>query len=218
MTPTPPEQAVAQAASNGSKPRGLRPTDAEAQAAGLAITAAHRREWLLGSIINRIPFTKQRTRLYERFGHVQFESVDDTLILRGVEILDPQKLKVGRGTVINRHVVLDARGGMVIGRDVGIAERSVVLSSSHDFMNDMGPLAWTTTIEDHVFINLGAQIMGGVTIGEGAVIAAGALVTKDVEPWSLMAGIPAKKIGERTPCEYELYRRGAPGAYNADWR
>lgn len=178
----------------------------------------HRKEWFLGSIVNRIPFTRPRARLYARLGGVQFEDVDNTLILRGVEILCPHYLQIGRGTVVNRHVLLDARGGLEIGRDVGIAERSVVLSAAHGFEGGITDHVYRTRIEDRVFINLGAMIMGGVTIGEGAVIAAGALVTKDVEPWALMAGVPAKKIGERTPSDYELFRRGDGNSYRADWR
>jgi acetyltransferase-like isoleucine patch superfamily enzyme len=182
------------------------------------VLSNHRKEWFLGSLVNRIPFTKPRARLYERIGGVQFEAVDDTLILRGVEILEPQRLQIGRGTVINRKVLLDARGGLEIGRDVGIAERTVVLSAAHGFEGGVTDHIWRTRIEDKVFINLGAMIMGGVTIGEGAVIAAGALVTRDVEPWTIVAGTPAKKIADRTPCDYQLYRRSDKNAYRADWR
>lgn len=182
------------------------------------VRANHRKEWVLGSVINRIPFSKIRCRLYERLGNVQFESVDDTLIMRGVEILDPEKLQIGKGTVVNRHVVLDARGGLEIGRDVGIAERSILLTGAHGFEGGVTDHVWRTRIEDKVFINLGAMVMPGVHVGEGAVIAAGAIVTKDVEPWSIVAGVPAKKIGDRTPCTYELFRRTAAGGYNPDWR
>ena len=182
------------------------------------VVANHRKEWFLGSLVNRIPFSRIRGRLYERIGRIQFESVDDTLLLRGVEVLDPHGIQIGRGTVVNRHVVLDGRGGLEIGRDVGIAERSVILTSAHGFEGGITDRVWRTRIEDKVFINLGAMIMGGVIVGEGAVVAAGALVTKDVEPWTMVAGVPAKKIGDRTPCDYELFRRGGPHAYNADWR
>jgi acetyltransferase-like isoleucine patch superfamily enzyme len=182
------------------------------------VRANHRKEWFLGSLVNRIPFSKLRCRLYQRIGEVQFESVDDTLIMRGVEILDPEKLQLGKGTVVNRHVVLDARGGLEIGRDVGIAERSILLTGAHGFEGGVTDHVWRTRIEDKVFINLGAKIMPGVRVGEGAVIAAGAIVTKDVEPWTIVAGVPAKKIADRTPCDYELFRRSAAGGYNPDWR
>ncbi|MEH3053620.1 MAG: acyltransferase [Patulibacter minatonensis] len=182
------------------------------------IHANHRKEWFLGSLVNRIPFSKLRGRLYARIGRVQFESVDDTLILRGVEIMDSHGLQIGKGTVVNRHVLLDARGGLEIGREVGIAERSVVLTGAHGFEGGITDHIWRTRIEDKVFINVGAMVMPGVIVGEGAVIAAGAVVTKDVEPWTIVAGVPAKRIADRTPCDYELFRRAAAGGYNPDWR
>lgn len=182
------------------------------------VHANSRKEWFLGSIVNRIPFSKLRSRLYQRVGGVQFEAVDDTLILRGVEILDPHNVQIGRGSVINRHVLLDGRGGLQIGREVGIAERSVILTGAHGFEGGVTDHVWQTRIEDHVFVNLGAMVMPGVIIGEGAIVAAGAIVTKDVAPWTIVAGVPAKKIADRGPTSYELFRRGGPGAYNADWR
>lgn len=182
------------------------------------VHANHRKEWFLGSIVNRIPFTDRRMRLYAKFSGIQFESLEDTLITRGVEILDPPKLQIGKGTVVNRKVLLDARGGLEIGRDVGIAERSVILTSAHGFEGGVTDHVWRTRIESKVFINLGAMIMAGVIVGEGAVIAAGSVVTKDVEPWTIVAGTPAKKIGERTPCDYELYRRSSHSGFNPDWR
>lgn len=183
-----------------------------------AVIANLRKEWVLGSIINRIPFAQTRMRLYERLSGITFESLDDTLLLRGVEIMDPDKLTLGKGTVINRHVVLDSRGGLTIGRDVGIAERSVVITGAHGFEGGITDHCWHGRIEDKVFINLGAMIMPGVIIGEGAVVAAGAIVTKDVEPWTIVAGIPAKKIADRTPCDYELYRAGSAGGIKTNWR
>lgn len=180
------------------------------------VRANLRKEWVLGSIINRIPFARTRMRLYERLSGITFEDIDHTLLFRGVEILDPDKLQLGRGTVINRNVLLDARGGLDIGREVGIAERSVIITGAHGFEGGVTDHVWRTRIEDKVFINLGAMVMAGVVVGEGAVIAAGALVTKDVEPWTIVAGVPAKKIGERTPCDYELFRSG--GLLKTDWR
>jgi acetyltransferase-like isoleucine patch superfamily enzyme len=183
------------------------------------VHANHRREWLLGSVINRIPFAQRRTRLYAKFGGVQFEDVDNSLILRGVEMLDPDKISIGRGSVINRKVLLDGRGGLEIGREVGVAERSVLLTGAHSFdLDGIGDHVWRTRIEDKVFINIGAMVMPGVIVGEGAVIAAGSIVTKDVEPWTIVAGVPAKKIGERPHADYELYRGGVKGGYKADWR
>ncbi len=182
------------------------------------VHANHRKEWFLGSLVNRVPFSKYRMRLYAKIGRIDFEDVDNTLLLRGVEVLDAHGLQIGRGTVVNRHVLLDARGGLEIGREVGIAERSVILTGAHGFEGGVTDHVWRTRIEDKVFINLGAMVMPGVVVGEGAVIAAGAIVTKDVEPWTIVAGVPAKKIADRTPCDYELFRRSVAGSYNPDWR
>jgi maltose O-acetyltransferase len=61
-------------------------------------------------------------------------------------------------------------------------------------------------IGDHVWIAYRAVILPGVTIGEGAVVAAGAVVTRDVEPFPIVAGVPAKKIGERNRnLDYQLH-------------
>ena len=60
-------------------------------------------------------------------------------------------------------------------------------------------------IGDRVWIGYGALVMPGITIGEGAVVAAGAVVTKDVEPFTIVAGVPAKPIGQRNrDLTYEL--------------
>lgn len=181
-------------------------------------SANFRKEWFLGSIINRIPSSELRNRLYERFGSINFEEVDHTLIMRRVEILDPEKLQLGKGTIIQPHVLLDARGGLEIGREVGVAERSIVLTGAHGFEGGITDHCWRTRIEDKVFINLGAMIMPGVRVGEGAVIAAGSIVTKDVEPWTIVAGTPAKKIGDRTPCDYTLFRRTKANGKRTNWR
>ncbi|HMS72434.1 MAG TPA: hypothetical protein PKB03_05320, partial [Baekduia sp.] len=65
---------------------------------------------------------------------------------------------------------------------------------------------------DRAWVALGATVLGGVTIGEGAVVAAGAVVTKDVEPYSVVGGVPAVKIGDRSRgLRYEL-------DYRPSWR
>ena len=68
-------------------------------------------------------------------------------------------------------------------------------------------IAQPVIIEDYVFIGPRAIILPGVTLGKGAVVAAGAVVTKDVEPFSIVGGVPAKVIGEREPKELH-YRLG----------
>ncbi len=113
-------------------------------------------------------------------------------------------------------MLLDARGGLEIGREVGIAERSVVLTGAHGFEGGVTDHVWRTRIEDKVFLNLGVMVMPGVVIGEGAVRRRRAIVTKDVEPWTMVAGIPAQKNADPHP----LRLRAVPlrGGLKVDWR
>ncbi len=95
------------------------------------------------------------------------------------------------------------RGTIKIGRDVLIASHVVIRSSNHKFdnrnipINRQGHTPGTIIIEDDVWIGTSATILPDVVIGKGAVIAAGAVVTKDVEPYTIVSGIPAIKIKER---------------------
>jgi maltose O-acetyltransferase len=106
---------------------------------------------------------------------------------------------VKKNSVINAHCHIDVRGSITIGENVSISDRVSIVTGDHNpadpyFKARFRPV----TIHNHVFVGYGATILGNVTIGEGAVIAAGSIITKDVEPYAIVAGIPAQKIGERT--------------------
>lgn len=93
---------------------------------------------------------------------------------------------------------MDARKGLSIGKNVTIAFDAIIWSLHHDynstdFRADGAPVA----IEDYAWICSRAIILPGVRIGKGAVVASGAVVTKDVEPYTVVGGVPAKKIAER---------------------
>ena len=119
----------------------------------------------------------------------------------GTEIRGIDRLEIGRGTIIGDHVLLDARRGLTIGSNVNIASEVTIHPGGHDIRDpyfrspalDSSPVA----IGDRVYIGARAMILNGITIGEGAVLCAGCIVTKDVEPFAIVAGIPARKIGER---------------------
>ncbi len=107
-------------------------------------------------------------------------------------------LSIGARTVVNRDCCLDARAPLSIGSDVSISPGVMVLTTQHLIDDpDFGLVSRPVTIEDHVFIGSRALIMPGVTIGRGAVVAAGAVVTKDVPPQAVVGGNPARQIGER---------------------
>lgn len=122
-----------------------------------------------------------------------------TSIHRRCKFFHEGKLSVGNNTVINFGCYLDNRRGITIGNNVGIAHNTKIYTLGHD-LNDpqFKTKGAEVTIKDNVFIFSNALIMPGVTIGEGAIVLAGSVVTKDVEPWAIVGGNPAKKIRERS--------------------
>jgi acetyltransferase-like isoleucine patch superfamily enzyme len=116
----------------------------------------------------------------------------------GVRFYDPRNIVIGEDTIVGEFAVLDGRSKLTIGNHVDIASEVMIYNSQHD-VNDphFAPVDAPVTIEDYVFIGPRAIILPGVTIGKGAVVAAGAVVTKDVEPFKMVGGVPAKEIGER---------------------
>lgn len=121
-----------------------------------------------------------------------------THIFMGVKFDCPGNLSIDSNSVINQDCRLDSRGAITIGKNVSISADVAILTADHDpqspeFLGRIRPV----TIEDYVFIGTRAMILPGVRIGKAGVVGAGAIVTKDVEPYSIVAGMPARPIGER---------------------
>lgn len=111
---------------------------------------------------------------------------------------DPAQIEVGEDTIIGDHVFLDGRARLTIGDHVDIASSVMVYNSEHDLdADDFSARVEPVTIGDYVFIGPRSIILPGVKIGKGAVVAAGAVVTKDVPEYAVVGGVPAKVIGER---------------------
>ena len=105
---------------------------------------------------------------------------------------------IGRDTVINRNVYLDGRTGLTIGDNVSISPEVYILTLTHDTQSPgFDTVSGPVFIGDYSWIGARAMIMPSVTIGKGAVVGAGAVVTKNVEEYSIVAGVPAKPIGTR---------------------
>ena len=113
--------------------------------------------------------------------------------------------RIGDYSRINRDCTLDARGPLHIGANVSISPEVVILTAAHR-MDDPSFAVETraVVIEDHVWVGTRAMVMPGVTLGRGSVVAAGAVVTRDVAPLSIVAGVPARPVGER-PAEAATY-------------
>jgi acetyltransferase-like isoleucine patch superfamily enzyme len=117
----------------------------------------------------------------------------------------PQKIKIGSWVRISKRCYLNGEGGITIGDGTILAPEVVILSSTHrhkqdkylpyDEYDEFRPV----TIGRGVWIGYRAMIVPGVTIGDGAIVAMGAVVTKDVEAGNIVGGNPAKIISQRDP-------------------
>lgn len=119
-------------------------------------------------------------------------------IHRHCRMYHPNRIRIGNHSVINYGVLLDGRQGLYIGDNVSISEGTVILTLGHDVDDPEFALKGApVTIEDYVFVGAYARILPGVTIGEGAVVGAGAVVTRDVAPYTVVGGVPAHYIRDR---------------------
>lgn len=133
-----------------------------------------------------------------------------TTIHTGAQFFKPSGITIGQDTIIGKNCFLDGRAPLSIGNHVDIASDVLIYTNQHKihsdkFENQPNPV----TIKDYVFIGPRAIILPGVTIGTGAVVAAGAVVTKDIGDKQIWAGIPAVKIGDRK-IKNLAYRLGRP--------
>ena len=122
----------------------------------------------------------------------------------------PSGITIGQNTIIGYRCFLDGRGDLNIGNHVDIASEVLIYTDEHNlnsetFGNSFSPV----TIKDYVFIGPRAIILPGVTIGKGAVVAAGAVVTKDIPDFEIWGGVPAKKISDRQ-IKNPQYKLGRP--------
>ncbi|WP_300725204.1 DapH/DapD/GlmU-related protein [uncultured Bacteroides sp.] len=164
-------------------------------------------------ITSHIPSHHIRKFLYKRIWDVAMGK--KVTIYYGAEIRASYKLKIGERSIIGDKAILDARRGIIIGQDVNISSNVSLWTEQHDY-NDpffrctkekVGPIV----IEDRAWLGPNVTILPSVHIGEGAVVAAGAVVTKDVPPFTLVGGVPAKIIGTRNKnLKYKLSGKYCP--------
>lgn len=153
------------------------------------------------------PFGFIRMFFYVLFG---IKVGSNSIINMKARIYDPRNISIGADSIIGEGATLDGRVALTIGSHVDIASEVMIYNAEHD-INDPTFKATEApvVIEDYVFIGPRAIILPGVTIKKGAIVGAGAVVTKDVEEMAIVGGVPAKVIGERKLKElsYRLRRK-----------
>ena len=152
-------------------------------------------EYCVNDILPHIPFWCIR-RWYLRLWGARIGK--GSFIMKKNYLLNPNRLSMGSYSHINRGCTIDARGNITIGNNVSISHGVYIITGSHDhqarnFIGRFMPIS----IDDYAWIGVGAVVLQGVHIGKGAVVCAGAVVTKDVGDYEIVGGVPAKHIGER---------------------
>ena len=143
-------------------------------------------------------FPSHTARLWFYRAVMGFEIGKRAFIFMGAQFDTRGHFKLGDHSTINQRCRLDNRGGLEIGSNVSISADVCILTADHDpqspsFAGRERPVR----IGDYVFVGTRALILPGVVIGRGGVVAAGAVVTKDVAECSIVAGCPATEIGIR---------------------
>lgn len=143
------------------------------------------RMWYVAKVLKIMPFDKNS----------KFES--------GIYLSDARNLKIGKHVRINENAFL--QGSITIGDYAMIAPNVSIYSKTHNYHDINIPMVQsgesetkTVSIENDVWVGINVVILPGITIGKGSIIGANAVVTKNVEPYSIMGGIPAKLLRKRT--------------------
>ncbi|HEV8148965.1 MAG TPA: acyltransferase [Gemmatimonadales bacterium] len=114
-------------------------------------------------------------------------------------------LEVGDDCVVHRHVLLDDRGGIVMGDRVSVADYANIYSHTHSIVDQKDVTDARTVLEDDVRITYHATVLAGVRVGRNGMVGANAVATKDVRPYHVYVGIPAKSIRVKPNAPPEAY-------------
>ena len=143
--------------------------------------------------------SKQGITIGDNFSLGQHAIIECTGVLRNIG----ESLTIGNNVGINHYCYIGVRGKITIGDNVIFGPRVSVFSENHNFnrsdipIKDQGETRKDTVIGNNVWIGASAVILSGIKIGDGAIIAAGSVVNKDVPSNTIVAGVPAKMIKKR---------------------
>ena len=153
--------------------------------------------YIYGNFVGNIPTTFLRMSYLKAYLNAVGEG---TSVQMGCRFLNGRKVFLGDRNVINFGCLFDGRHHTIkTGNDVSIGPEATILNLGHDPQcPNFGDKGGDVVIGDRVWIAYRAIILPGVAIGEGAVVGAGSVVTKDVEPYTIVAGNPARFIKKRS--------------------
>lgn len=159
-------------------------------------TAGNFLRYATNTYVSHLPWRGARLWWYRRFLTIGRGAV----LLMGVRLKVLRNVRIGQFSNINQGVMLDGRGGLLrIGDFVNVSDEAQLWTLQHDpesavFATTGAPVV----LEDYCWVGTRAIVLPGVRVGEGAVVAAGAVVTADVPAWAIVGGVPARLIGQRT--------------------
>lgn len=155
------------------------------------------------TVVGHVPSHRFRNAVYRSAG---VKLPRSSSIHWHARFFSPQGLSIGEHTTIGNDGFFDARDGIAVGSSVNIAAEVRIYTREHDIdAPDFAEIGGPVVIEDYAYIGTRVTILPGVRVGRGAVVASGAVVTKDVPPYTLVGGVPAKVIRERAhDLDYKL--------------
>jgi maltose O-acetyltransferase len=171
-------------------------------------------QYATNHVINNIPFYTIRHAWYRYvlgwyIGANTSVLMGQTVQMNGVRS-SGRRVSIDRGTIIGSRCFISTAGGLVIGQNVYLSPGVWLVTGTRDpddpqFRTRYNPIV----IDDFACIGARATIMGGITIGTGAIVRSGAVVLEDVEPFAVVEGAPARTVGRRALTE--LSYRLTPG-------
>ncbi len=165
--------------------------------------------WLWYSF-DRSPLGGQNVHLGVRFRrilapHIFARVGKNFKAFQDVEFSFGYNMEVGDDVVVHRNVLLDDRGGIVLGNRVSISDYANIYSHTHSIVDQKDVTNARTVLEDDVRITYHATVLAGVRVGRNAMVGANAVATKDVRPYHVNVGIPAKSIRVKPSAPPEAY-------------
>lgn len=150
---------------------------------------------------------RARIEAYCRDGVVIGDNVtigSGSLVAGSGVIAEPGEfVRIGNRTAIGMNNIIWGQGGVTIGEDCLLGPDVVIVSENHGsssvetLIREQGPVRAPIVIGDNCWIGAGAKILAGTTLGSGSIVGAGAVVTRDVPPLSIVAGVPARVVSYR---------------------